>query len=264
MDTAALLHSAELTLVGQISDASNAVFLVEAAGLASRYAVYKPVRGERPLWDFPDGTLAGREYAAYLVSEAGGWHLVPATVLRDGPFGVGAVQRWIGDPFAGPGDHGVVDVRPRGDIPVGWLHVVDGQVEGGAAVSVVHSAAADVRAAAVFDAVVNNGDRKGSHLVRDESGRLFGFDHGVCFHQEPKLRTVLWGWAGEPLVEDDVTRLRRLDAGLGPTGELRQALEEVLPAADVAALADRVAALLVTVRHPQPTRGWPSIPWPVL
>ena len=264
MDTAAFLQSADLTLVGQITDASNAVFLVQATGFADRYAVYKPVRGKRPLWDFPEGTLAGREYAAYLVSEAGGWQLVPTTVLRDGPVGVGAVQQWIGDPFAVARDHQVVAVRGRGDIPSGWLPVVDGQAPDGQAVTVVHAAADDVRSAAVFDAVVNNGDRKGSHLVRDEDGRLFGLDHGVCFHPEPKLRTVLWGWAGEPLVEADVARLQRLAAELAPSAQLRQALEAVLPDADVAALVRRVAALLSAREHPQPTRGWPSIPWPVL
>jgi hypothetical protein len=173
--------------------------------------VYKPVQGERPLWDFPDGTLAGREVSAYLVSVATGWDLVPPTVLRDGPFGPGMCQLWI--------DVDDVDLAAlaRSDHP-------------------------DLRRMAVFDAVVNNADRKGGHLL-PLGNRIRGVDHGVCFSAEDKLRTLLWQWRGLPLTDEAVDVLSRLRAELDPPG--RPAARDAAAPRAVGGLArDSLAAVL--------------------
>jgi uncharacterized repeat protein (TIGR03843 family) len=162
---------------------------------AGPYVVYKPISGERPLWDFPDGTLAGRERAAYVLSGAGGWDLVPPTVLRDGPRGPGMVQAWVGEPGEA---ESVVHVLRVGSDPTGLIPVLRAEDEDGRPALIAHESAADVRSLAVLDAVINNADRKGAHAFRYD-GRLYAVDHGVTFHREDKLRTVLWGWAGDPL-----------------------------------------------------------------
>ncbi|MDQ2757161.1 MAG: SCO1664 family protein [Actinomycetota bacterium] len=268
----AALHRGALEVVGRISESSNVALLVEVADAddvaaatgGPVYGIYKPVRGERPLWDFPDGTLAGREVATFEVSRAGGWDVVPPTVLRDGPLGEGSVQLWIGDPFGLEPDPRPVDVCAPRRVPQGWLSVVDGELEGGRAVSIVHEDKDDVRDVAVLDAVVNNADRKGSHLIRDPAGRLWGYDHGLTFSPEPKLRTVLWGWAGEPLRDIDVDRLGRLQGMLDGESELMAQMVALLPAVDVTALVRRIRMMLRTGRHPSPRGGWPAIPWPAL
>jgi uncharacterized repeat protein (TIGR03843 family) len=270
----ALTHG-DLEVVGQITDSSNIALLCEVQGSAVTEAaeatgapvrvIYKPVRGERPLWDFPDGTLAGREVATFAVSRAGGWDVVPPTVLRDGALGKGSVQLWIGDPFSPSANGRPVDICAPRAVPEGWLSVIDGEISGGRAVSVIHEDRDDVRDVAVLDAVVNNGDRKGSHLQRDRVGALWGFDHGVTFSPDPKLRTVLWGWAGHPLRDVDVTRLERLQEVLDdPSSPLSKDLAVLLPRGDVRALAKRVTGLLRSRRHPRPSGGWPTIPWPAL
>lgn len=276
---AAALAAGDLEVVGQVVDSSNVALLCEVTGVAVTAAtaatgaplhvIYKPVRGERPLWDFPDGTLAGREVATFEVSRAGGWGVVPPTVLREGPLGQGSVQLWIGDPFDPQQEPRAVDICAPGQVPPGWLAVVDGEIEGrrgrARAVSVVHEDRDDVRDVAVLDAVVNNGDRKGSHLIRDSRGALWGFDHGVALSAEPKLRTVLWGWAGQPLRDVDLARLDTL-AGLldDPASQLSTTLELLLPDDDVVALRRRVRRLRSSGRHPTPSGGWPAIPWPAL
>jgi uncharacterized repeat protein (TIGR03843 family) len=252
----------DLDVLGRISQSSNMAVLCRVAD-TDRHVIYKPVRGERPLWDFPDGTLAGREVAAHVVSRLGGWDLVPPTVLRDGPLGPGSVQLWIGDPFDPVPDDAVVDLVPSGRVPSGWLEVFDGETATGQDVTVVHADLPDVRSLAVLDAVMNNSDRKGSHCLRDDTGRLWAIDHGVCFHSSPKLRTVLWGWAGDPLPDADVQRLERLLDHLGDSA-VATALEELLPEDDVQALRLRTRALLRSGRHPLPSPGWPSVPWPPL
>jgi uncharacterized repeat protein (TIGR03843 family) len=270
----ALTHG-DLEVVGQITESSNVALLCEVQGDVVREAaeatgapihvIYKPVRGERPLWDFPDGTLAGREVATFVVSRAGGWDVVPPTVLRDGALGEGSVQLWIGDPFAPSADRRPVDVCSPRAVPKGWLSVIDGEMRGRGSVSVIHQDRDDVRDVAVLDAVVNNGDRKGSHLQRDRVGALWGFDHGVTFSADPKLRTVLWGWAGDPLRDVDVTRLERLQEQLDDASSpVRADLDRLLPADDVRALVRRVTKLLRSRRHPRPSGGWPAIPWPAL
>jgi uncharacterized repeat protein (TIGR03843 family) len=172
------------------------------------------------------------------------------------------VQLWIGDPFE-PLDDDVVDLVPEGHTPAGWHAVFDGETPGGSAVTVVHSGADDVRSLAVLDAALNNSDRKGSHCLRDRDGRLWAIDHGVTFSPNPKLRTVLWGWAGEPIAEDDLVRLERLRDALADAGS-RGRLLALLPEDDVDALAQRVRRLLDRGVHPFPSRDWPSVPWPPL
>ena len=225
-----LLVEGEIDLQGRMIDASNVTLVgaIRTATLAGE-CVYKPVAGERPLWDFPDGTLAGREVSAYLVSEATGWRVVPPTVLRDGPFGPGMVQLWI--------DSEDVDLPTfvRRDLPA-------------------------LRRMAVFDAVVNNADRKGGHILPISDGHVYGVDHGVCFSVDPKLRTLLWRWAGQALPADAVAVLEGMADGL--LGELGEQLHEHLTRREVRGTEQRVATLLRTGRHPEPSGDWPALPWP--
>jgi uncharacterized repeat protein (TIGR03843 family) len=256
-----VLEDGELHVVGRIADASNLALLVRV-GAAAVHAIYKPVSGERPLWDFPEGTLAAREVGAYLVSAAGGWDIVPETVLRDGPYGPGSVQRWVGDPLVEP-EHPVDLVAPDAVRP-GWLPVLRGEGVDGRPVVVVHEDSAAMRAVAVFDAVVNNSDRKGSHLVR-EAGVLRGFDHGVCLHEDDKLRTVLWGFAGQRIADDELARVEAVhDQVSDGRSDLRAELEPLVTPAELAALEARCRALLDHPAYPVPSGQWPAIPWPPL
>ncbi len=245
--------SGELVLHGRILPASNATFVGTIDSIA---VVYKPIAGERPLWDFPDGSLADREVAAYLVSQATGWDIVPRTWLRDGPHGRGMVQVWR-EPEDGPG---AVDVVPAGSAPEGWLRVFDGLDAEDREVSLVHEDSVPLRRMALFDALVNNADRKGGHVLAMPSGHRYGVDHGVSFHVEPKLRTVLWGWAGEPLTDDESAVVRRVHGLV--EGALGEALGEHLTGREVTALAARCDALLRHGRMPLPGDRWPVIPWP--
>ena len=191
----------ELELEGRLVDASNTTLraVITLDGVTAR-CVYKPVRGERPLWDFPDGTLAGREVAAYVVSAATGWDVVPPTVLRDGPLGEGACQLWIDEPDdADP----LVGLRARRELPPGWLRVAAARDDDGRPYLLAHADDPRLARMALFDVVVNNADRKGGHVLHRPADTVYGVDHGVCFHVEDKLRTVLWGWAGRPLPADD-------------------------------------------------------------
>ena len=254
-----VLATGELEVLGRIRPASNLALLVRV-GDDGPYAIYKPVSGERALWDFPDGTLAAREVAAYQISAAAGFHLVPETVLRDGPMGPGSVQRWVGDPEQ-PLDPVVDLVRVR-DVEEGWLTSFEGEDMAGRAVAVVHLDTAAVRSMATLDAVLNNADRKGGHLGLAPDGRLWGFDHGLTGHEEPKLRTVLWGWAGQRLAPADLARLEVLDDAL--SAGLADTLAPLLTRREIGALRGRVADLLHAGRHPeQPVHRY-GIPWPPL
>lgn len=257
-DAVELLTRGELTVRGQLRDASNAVLYCEVA-LDGRTAhcVYKPVAGERPLWDFPDGTLAEREVAAYLVSEATGWGLVPPTVLRDGPYGEGMCQLWID---ATEQERELLALVEEDEPGEGWKPVVRAEVGGGRTALLVHADDPRLRRIALLDAVINNADRKGGHLLPAPDGRLYGIDHGVSFHTEDKLRTLLWGWADEPLPDESVAVLGGLAAAL--EGELGGRLAALLTGAEVAAVGTRVAELLRTGRYPLPSGQWPAIPWP--
>jgi uncharacterized repeat protein (TIGR03843 family) len=227
-----LLRRGELSVEGRLVDASNATLYcgVSADGMSAA-CVYKPVAGERPLWDFPDGTLAEREVAAYEVSTATGWDIVPPTIYRDGPLGPGMVQLWIAEDETN-------DIRSL-------LRRRD------------HT---QLQRIAVFDAVINNSDRKGGHLLPTPSGHVYGVDHGVSFHEDDKLRTVLWQWAGRALPEEataTLTALRReLDAELGQT------LGLLLTSRELRRTRARIDRLLSTRRFPQPSDDWPAVPWP--
>ncbi|MEU7027489.1 SCO1664 family protein [Streptomyces sp. NPDC046275] len=259
LSTLDLLTAGELTVVGQVREASNAVLFCSVAHEGERVdCVYKPVAGERPLWDFPDGTLAQREVAAFELSEATGWGLVPPTVLRDGPYGEGMVQLWV-EPDPAARLLALVEDDQAGE---GWKAVGPAQIAEDRTALLVHADTPELRRLAVLDAVINNGDRKGGHLLPAPDGRLYGIDHGVSFHVEDKLRTLLWGWAGEDLTDEAVTVLTRLDALLAPGTPLAERLGKLLTAAEVAALRERVAGLRGTGRHPVPSGRWPAIPWP--
>ncbi|MFF9196333.1 SCO1664 family protein [Streptomyces sp. NPDC014779] len=259
LSTLDLLAAGELTVVGQVREASNAVLFCSVAHEGERVdCVYKPVAGEQPLWDFPDGTLAQREVAAFELSEATGWGLVPPTVLRDGPYGEGMVQLWV-EPDPAARLLALVEDDEAGE---GWKAVGPARIAEDRTALLVHADTPELRRLAVLDAVINNGDRKGGHLLPAPDGRLYGIDHGVSFHVEDKLRTLLWGWAGEDLTDEAVTVLTRLDALLAPGTPLAERLGKLLTVAEVVALRKRVAALRGTGRHPVPSGRWPAIPWP--
>ena len=261
-----LLRRGTLEVQGRITEASNATLLctVTLDGIEG-LCVYKPVRGERPLWDFPDGTLAGREVATYLVSEAAGFGVVPATVLREGPFGPGMVQRWI----QLDEERELVDIVAPKDVGPHWRTVLRARGDDGAPALLVHADDPALRAMAALDVVVNNADRKGGHVLAGADGRVYGVDHGICLHQETKLRTVLWGWVGEALDGEVTAGLQRLRAALSPGNRpgsrgpaLADELGDHLTRTEVKALRSRVDRLLHAGELPAPTGGWPPIPWP--
>jgi hypothetical protein len=224
-----LLSEGELVVTGRLVDASNAtLFATLRYEDRSMNAIYKPVAGERPLWDFPDGALANREYAAFLVSEYLGLGLVPLTVLRDGPYGEGMVQEWID---------------------------IDNNIDLGSFFSTDSS---DLRAMAFFDAIINNTDRKIGHLLPTTTGELYGCDHGVTFHAEDKLRTVLWQWAGDSLTDAELLLLNKLSTGLDSGLDLSPHLTSL----EIAAIKNRVSRLIAHSVMPKPNPNWPSVPWP--
>ncbi|MFB7269410.1 SCO1664 family protein [Streptomyces sp. NPDC056244] len=257
-----LLAKGELTVRGQIREASNAVLYCSVSYDGEEaHCVYKPVAGERPLWDFPDGTLAQREVAAYEVSEATGWALVPPTVLRDGPYGQGMCQLWIEseEEGAAPPLLALVEGEEPDD---GWKAVGFAEVGEGRTALLVHADDERLRRLAVLDAVINNGDRKGGHLLSAAGGKLYGIDHGVTFNVDDKLRTLLWGWAGDPLPAEVLEVLARLEEALAESAPLATRLAELITAAETDAVRARVRELLRTGQHPQPSGQWPAIPWP--
>jgi hypothetical protein len=230
-DALRLLRDGELSVEGRLYDASNATLYCTATlDGVTLPCVHKPIAGERPLWDFPDGTLAYREVAAYVVSTAMGWDIVPPTVLRDGPFGTGMCQLWI-------------DIDETVDLS-----------------ALARSEHPQLRRMAVFDAVVNNADRKGGHLLPTPDGHVYGVDHGVCFSVDDKLRTLLWRWRGKHLTEEAIDVLSGLRAQL--EGDVGDALAQLLHRDEVVATTRRVDRLLSTRRHPMPSDEWPAVPWP--
>lgn len=264
-DGAEVLQRGELTVIGRIRSASNATFLCEAhVDGVMVHCVYKPVAGEAPLWDFPDGTLAGRELGAYLISRALGWNVVPHTIIREGPAGPGMLQVWVDqpgdevdeDPAAGPD---LVDLLPAGQLPPGYLPVLQAYDYAGDEVTLVHADDPRLHRMAVFDVIVNNADRKGGHILSGVDGHVYGVDHGVSLHVEDKLRTVLWGWAGKPVDDETLEDVARLADEL--SGALADELCQHITAREVAALRARVAALLANPVMPTPDRRRP-IPWP--
>ncbi|MBA3233090.1 MAG: SCO1664 family protein [Propionibacteriales bacterium] len=274
---ATILQHGSLELAGRLVGASNASFLATASlDGVELTCVYKPVAGERPLWDFPDGNLAGREYASRLISQAGGFGVVPPTVLRDGRFGPGMCQRWV----EAEAQHTLVDIVSEGFDAPGWLVVLEAEDQRGNPVLLVHADDDRLRDMAVFDVLINNADRKGGHILLEcapspstaEVGGadkhhhpepeqlVWGCDHGISLHHEDKLRTVLWGWAGEPLRDRDRDSLARLVDALH--GRLRIQLAEHLTSVELDALEARALILNAVDTMPVPGGGWPVIPWP--
>jgi uncharacterized repeat protein (TIGR03843 family) len=252
--TEADLRCGELALTGRITSASNATFL---GSIGDTAVIYKPVAGERPLWDFPDGDLARREVAAYLVSESFGWNVVPRTWLRDGPLGPGMVQLWQ-DPDP---DQDAVDLVAADAVPDGWRHVFAGTDELGRPVVLTHEDSLALRRMAVFDVVVNNADRKGAHILPMPGGHRHGVDHGLTFHLEHKLRTVLWGWLGENLNAAELDGIDRLRADLA--GGLGDILGELIRDTEIDALDARCEQLRSEGRFPAPHGEMPAMPWPL-
>ncbi len=255
-----VLTEGTIEVTGRLTDASNLTLLACAsADGVDVECVYKPIRGERPLWDFPDGTLAHREVAARRIAEYAGWDCVPLTILRDGPYGSGMVQRWVDEPAGAPQ---LVDLVPLSGVTPGWLTVFRAVDVGGMEVAVVHADAPQLAVLAGFDMVVNNADRKGSHVLSAGNDRVLGVDHGLCFHTDDKLRTILWGFAGKELPEPVSEGLARLASGL--SGELADEMDELLTRAEVKALRARVSRLRTTGVFRDPPRTRTAIPWPPL
>ncbi len=226
----ALAHGT-LKITGRLVDASNATLMALIEDATNEVVcIYKPIAGERPLWDFSTGSLAHREYAAYLLSSVGEFNVVPFTLLRDGPYGVGMVQRWI-------------DIDDSLDM-----------------LEFFQKDNPALRNIALFDAIINNTDRKIGHLLPDRHGRVFGCDHGVTFHSQDKLRTVLWQWAGMPLSEIELAQLRKLEKCL--TGSLGANLMPLLSTEELNALDIRLTKLISSGIFPVPNDEWPSVPWP--
>ncbi|WP_202879509.1 SCO1664 family protein [Serinicoccus kebangsaanensis] len=264
-----LLRTCTIEPVGVLTQASNLTLLVDLAvdgEPTGHRAVYKPARGERPLHDFPPGSLAAREVAAYAVSRAGGFDIVPPTVLREGPLGAGSVQWWVeqeADRLADPAG-GLVEVLPPEQLGPGWRAVVQGEDEQGAPVVVAHADDPRLRTMAVLDVVLNNADRKAAHLTLDLGSRLRGFDHGVCLHEEDKLRTVLWGFAGEQLADEDARRLTALERELDDAGgDCAEQLGALLTPAEATALRTRARDLREVAVFPMPPTERYPLPWPL-
>lgn len=237
-----------MRLLGRLVEASNATFLAELDG---RQVVYKPVAGEAPLWDFPEGSLGRREVAAFELSQAAGFDVVPPTRwIDEAPLGPGSVQDWVeadGEDLA--------DLVGLAEIPDGWFGIVVGLDADDNDVALVHANHPALRRLALFDVVANNADRKAGHIIR-AGNRVLGCDHGVSFHAEAKLRTILWGWSGEPLTPGELALLRRT------TDVIEDALAPWLAADEVLACRQRVLDLLASGHFPEPGDAWPVIPWP--
>lgn len=231
VDKFTLLNQGVLKVTGRLVDASNAtLYATSTIDQTEIICIYKPIAGERPLWDFADGSLAHREYAAYLVSEALGLHIVPLTILRDGPYGIGMVQEWI---------------TLNEDIDLANFFSTDNP---------------RLRAMALFDAIVNNTDRKIGHLLPVTEEEVYGCDHGVTFHVDDKLRTVLWQWADYEFTSAEMELLRNAEKLL--TNELAEQLEPLITQSEIDSTLMRVERLLSEGRFPLPNPDWPAIPWP--
>ena len=230
-----LLEQGEIEILGLLPFSSNYVFLAKLThGDQEIHAVYKPLRGERPLWDFPAGTLGAREVAAYLVSEAAGWDIVPPTVMRmDAPHGPGSMQLFIEHD---PERHFFVLMHERGPEMVTF---------------------------AAFDVVINNADRKGGHVIEGPEGCLYGVDHGLSFNLEPKLRTVIWAFAEDPLGDRLRGQLETLGEALAPGAPLADRLDELLSPEERAETLARLQVLLAENRFPAP-EGPFDMPWPLV
>lgn len=231
VDKFTVLTEGTLKVTGRLIDASNAT-LYATVTLEDQevICIYKPIAGERPLWDFADGSLAHREYSAYLVSQALGFHIVPLTILRDGPYGVGMVQEWI---------------TLNEEIDLASFFSTDNP---------------SLRSMALFDAIVNNTDRKIGHILPVSEDEVYGCDHGVTFHVDDKLRTVLWQWADDSFTDSEMELLRNAEKML--RDDLSHHLEPFITPSEIDATLMRVERLLSEGKFPLPNPDWPAIPWP--
>ena len=230
-DKLKVLRDGELKVTGRLVDASNATLYANSTLDRNEITcIYKPIAGERPLWDFADGSLAHREFAAFLVSDYLDFNCVPLTILRDGPYGFGMVQEWI---------------------------TIDDSIDLGSFFSTDHP---HLRSMALFDAIINNTDRKIGHLLPVDEHRVLGCDHGVTFHCEDKLRTVLWQWADESFNEAELMTLQKAEKAF--QGELAERLEPYLTQEEISTTLNRVQTLFSRKRFPLPNPNWPSVPWP--
>lgn len=256
-----LLRDAPLEIEGRLVEASNFVLRVWVEDDGERIpAVYKPIRGEQPLWDFPEGTLAAREYVAYVIAAAGGWECVPVTALRpDGPMGAGSVQQWVG-PLEPVEENDLLRIDPIEAVPAGYLPVLGVHDEHDRPLVVSHAAQDELRDVALLDVVLNNADRKGSALIVDD-GHLYAIDHGLTMHAEEKLRTVLWGFAGEELSDAEVRRLETLRDRVA--GVLGEQLCDVIQGGELEALRERLDELLEARHFPAPPDDRHPLPWPL-
>ena len=229
------MNNSSLTVTGRLIDASNATLYamctVKNSGVEKEFpCIYKPIAGERPLWDFPDGTLANREYLSFLLSHWLGLHLVPPTILRDGPYGTGMVQMWI-------------DIDPEIDL-----------------MSFYTQNHPRLRSMALFDIIINNTDRKIGHLIPTPDGHLYGCDHGVTFHPEDKLRTVLWQWAGQEFSKDEIALLHQARELF--EASKREIIESLIDLEEIEATIARIDRALIAGIFSQPSPDWPAVPWP--
>jgi len=236
-------------VIGQMVNASNSTLVVESED--GRF-IYKPRSGERPLWDFPDHTLHLRERAAFVASQMLGWDVVPDTEIKEGPYGIGSFQKWI------DAEPTTVDIFPPNTVPDGWLTIVTGIDEEGNQVTLAHEDSSRLKQIAVFDALINNADRKAGHLLTDHAGMTYGIDHGVTFNAEDKLRTVLWGWIGQDISEEQVADLKSFQNKVAGSE-----LEELLDESEIEALHQRIEDLIAGPVMPSPSPHWPAVPWPV-
>jgi uncharacterized repeat protein (TIGR03843 family) len=257
------LATGDLHVLGRLADASNLALLAEVATDAGPLrCIYKPVSGERPLWDFPGAALAAREVLTAEVADCFGWDLVPPTTWReDGPFGAGMCQAWVEALDDDP-----VGLFPADRMPAGWCAVAEGRDAMGATIVLAHEPSPGLQRMAILDALVNNADRKGGHVLRRADGSVVGIDHGVTFHAENKLRTVLWGWAGEPIPADLLTEVAEGSAAfralVGRWGSDTPHRAAHLSGAEVRAAVARLDALVEAGTFPVPGADWPSLPWP--
>ena len=265
------LATGDMQVLGRLPEASNLALLAEVATDEGPIrCIYKPIAGERPLWDFPGAALAAREVLTAQAAACFGWDLIPATVWRDdGPFGAGMCQEWV-ESVDGP----PVALFARGAVPEGWRDVAEGVDSLGAPVVLAHEVSDPMAQVVVLDALVNNADRKGGHVLRRPDGRVAAIDHGVTFHAENKLRTVLWGWAGMPIpesllgqVSDGAAAFTTLvqEWGTGTAQGTWQGSAQGsahLSEAEVRAATDRLESLLREAAFPMPTADWPALPWP--
>jgi len=249
-------ESVDLQITARLMSASNVTLQCIDTKTTQKF-VYKPESGERPLWDFPLGTLTGRELAAFHIDKLLDWGLVPPTQwIEFGPSGPGMLQEWIEEVEI---DRPVNIYEPNA-VPPDWITILAAQDSDGRLVHLVHANNQSLKRMAALDAVLNNADRKAGHILIDADQRIFGIDHGVCFNAENKLRTVLWGWAGQPLDQEIVTDLTKLQNSLS---DFYEPVDTWLADYESVALRDRIDHLLLTGTYPLPAPEWPAIPWPV-